>query len=224
MHLSIKIISYLWSAIGIWLALFSLQNVLVSTGIDGRVIDVPGIVVLHKERASGALLGCIVILVGLRVLAWIWSEFYKSVGESTKGTEVISPPMPFEEDSEHPNLVLGKATRLVFIYFPAVCHIWLLGTVYVGEIYDHKNLQKQPYDTNPMVSRVIVTTEYFKTSKCTIFPSFIKGKPACQYRVGSPSGVSYIPLVTDSALLLLSLYVFISFKRLFFRRRYKTRP
>ncbi|MGR5246478.1 hypothetical protein ACP3VU_17425 [Vibrio sp. PNB23_22_6] len=218
MHLSLTAVSYLWSVVGVWLALFSLQNVLVSTGIDGSVIDVPGIGVLHSERASGALLGSIALLVGLRILAWVWSEFYKSVGESTEGTKIISPPMPFEEDKEHPNLVVGKVTRRVFICFPVFCLVWLLGTIYIGEIYDHDNLKKQPYHTNPIVSRGVVTVDYFTASKCTMFPSFNKSKPACQYRLGSPTGVSYIPLITDLVPLFLALHVFISFKRIFSRR------
>lgn len=213
-HLSIGIASYLWSLIGVWLALFSLQSVLVTTGVDRGVIDIP-IAAFDTERASSALLGSIVILVGLRLLAWIWSEFCKNFGDAKESSGLMSPPLPFEENQEHPNVVLGKASRVVFVYFPVGCLVWLLGAFYVGEIWDHVNPQKQPYDTNPIVSRAVVTTEYFTTSKCTLYPTFIKNKPACQYRVGNPNGVTYIPVITDAAPLILSIYVFISYRRIF---------
>ena len=218
-HLSIKITSYLWYAIGVWLAFFSLQNILALTGIDASAIDVPGIKVLHTERESIALLGGIVILIGLLILAWVWSEFYKNLSCGNETQMIVSPPLPIGDDLEQPNLALGQLSGIVFLYFPAICLILLLGTYYVGKVYDRDDQYRQPYHSNPILSRVIVTKEYFTSSKCTLNPTFRSDIPACQYRVGSRSGVTYIPLLTDAVPITLLILVIVCYWRIFKRNK-----
>lgn len=222
---SLKAISYLWFAVGIWLALFSLQNVLVTTGVDPAVIDVPAIAALNKDRASSALLGSLFLTVGLRIMAWIWSEFQKNTADGFGDDEIKSPPLPFEENSRQSSFNLGKISRFAFIYFPAICLVWLLGTVYLGNIYNNNDkINALPYHANPIVSRAVVTAQYFDftTSQCTLFPDF-SDEPACQYRLGGPEGFSYIPLVTDFFPLLFAVYVFTSFRKIFRKYRFSAK-
>lgn len=194
-------LSILWSAIGSWLVLFSVDSAWVSRGNESFV---PGIGALGKDPITASLWGIVVISLGSIVLLALAIKYVKRRIGNKKYIYSVPPSMPLETEKDRSEFISKWATVL-FIFLPFILQIPLLIQFMFAKIWDINN--SRLLGSN-IVNRWIAVIN----SNCSAY------KESC-FKFGSSEGDEYLPIATDLIpLALFACALFLLFRWIGFHR------
>ena len=180
-------LSILWSAIGSWLVLFSVDSAWVSRSNKSFV---PGIGAIDNDPITASLWGIIVISLGSILLLALTMKYVKQRIEKRQFIYSVPPSLPLETENNRSKLISKWATVL-FIFLPFILQVPLLIQFIYAKVWDINNSRLLGSNiTDRWVAAI--------NSDCSAYKDFC-------FKFGGSKGDQFFPIATD--LIPLALFV-----------------